>query len=118
MISSHEYKEFQECVSYNHLRDIKYKGCFYTRNNKQEGGDRVFCKLDRVMGNEQWCDVFPDAIIDFMTERDFDHSPAIMAFEGVKYGGRRPFRYFNMWSLFVEGVRKEGINILRVCQCT
>lgn len=57
---------------------MKYKGCFLTWNNKQEGGDRVFSKIDRVLCNEEWDEVFPEAITEFMPEGMFDHTPAIV----------------------------------------
>lgn len=45
-VMPHEFKEFQECASYNHLSDIKYKGCFYTWRNKQKRDDRIYCFLE------------------------------------------------------------------------
>lgn len=48
MVSVNETIEFKNCVS-----DLKYKGCFFTWNNKQEGANRIFCKLDRVLCNEE-----------------------------------------------------------------
>lgn len=51
------------------------------------------------MGNDKWFADFPDASVPFVPERTFDHFPAILAFEGQKSFGRKPFRYYNMWSL-------------------
>lgn len=75
---------FRRCVTHCGLDDIKANGCFYTWNNKQQGSDRVFSKLDRVMGNEKWRDKFNTAQAMFMNEGIFDHTPALVrVHEGV-----------------------------------
>lgn len=43
-------------------------------------------------------EVFPDALVNFLPEGEFDHTPAIVTLDMIQQGGKRPFKYFNMWS--------------------
>lgn len=59
------------------LVDIKSTGCFYTWSNKQDGDKSVCCKLDRMLGYDEWLSLFPNGNAHFLTEGLFDHTPAI-----------------------------------------
>lgn len=69
----------------------------------------MFCKLDRMLGNELWMQHFSDAMVNFLPERYFDHSPGILALAGHVNRGRRPFRYCNMWRLALDFSEQEPI---------
>lgn len=97
------------CMQCCNMQDIKSVGNFYTWNNKQQGYARVYCKLDRVLSNQAWLDLYPSAEACFQNEGDFDHTPVVISVyeEGSK--GRSPFKYFTMWRLspnFEECVRR------------
>ncbi|XP_062108038.1 uncharacterized protein LOC133818935 [Humulus lupulus] len=89
---------FQNCVCDCGLEDVKYNGSYFTLNNKQEGKDRVYAKLDRVLGNNDWLEKFSTAEVTFLPERDFDHSPAFLSIYPRLHDKKKPFRYFNYWS--------------------
>lgn len=38
----------------------------------------MFSKLNRVMVNDAWCEVFPSAAMHFMPDGSFDHFPIIV----------------------------------------
>lgn len=38
----------------------------------------MYCKLDRVMGNESWMEMFPMTEVNYMPEGDYDHCPMIL----------------------------------------
>lgn len=54
-----EYVGPEECMLQCGLNDIQSTGNLFTWNNKQEGDQRVFCKLDKAMINQAWLDKFP-----------------------------------------------------------
>ncbi|XP_062080013.1 uncharacterized protein LOC133784752 [Humulus lupulus] len=64
---------FQNCVQYCGLEDVKFSGSFFTWNNKQEGKARVYAKIDRVLANDHWRELFEAAEVSFLLEGDFDH---------------------------------------------
>lgn len=90
------------------MDDLKFKGCFFTWNNKQEGGDRVFCKLDRVLCNEEWLGMFPNSVVEFLTEGIFDHSPSLLSLTGDVKIGFVPLCYFNWWKDIEEFHQQVG----------
>lgn len=79
------------------LEDMKYTGCYYTWNNKQSEGSRVFCKLDRVLCNVRWCEMFPTSETWFLPEGLFNHSPMLLQVHQVRRKGASPFRFYKMW---------------------
>ncbi|XP_056692042.1 uncharacterized protein [Spinacia oleracea] len=86
--------DINNCMHVCGMEDI---GNLYTWNNKQQGTDRVFSKLDRVLANYAWQGCYPSAEACFMPEGQFDHSPGLMAVYRRIGGGRKPFKYFTMW---------------------
>ncbi|XP_030494903.1 uncharacterized protein LOC115710693 [Cannabis sativa] len=56
-----EAKEFHECVEICKLEDVKYTRNFFTWSNNQHGEDRIYSKIDRVLANQPWMELFPAA---------------------------------------------------------
>lgn len=93
----HEVVDFRDCVEQCELADLKQCGRFFTWTNKQEGGRRVFSKIDRVLVNEGWRTQFENAMVHFMPEGDYDHCPGMVCVHEDQQGNK-PFRFFNMWT--------------------
>ncbi|KAL2895145.1 hypothetical protein RDABS01_011054 [Bienertia sinuspersici] len=85
---------FEECGLY----DIAYTGCFYTRSNKQDAEERVYSKLDRVMADDQWVNIYHTAQAIFLPAGISDHSPGVIVGNNIVGKGKKPFKYFNMWT--------------------
>ncbi|XP_074288442.1 uncharacterized protein LOC141613597 [Silene latifolia] len=77
-VTQAEVQGFQDCVDECGLYDLVSSGAFYTWNNKQEGVDRVFSRIDRVMANDQWLLQGPSGTVTFLPEGLYDHSPCLM----------------------------------------
>ncbi|XP_062114671.1 uncharacterized protein LOC133825786 [Humulus lupulus] len=90
--------EFINCVYGCQLEDVKYSGNFYTWSNKQQGSDKIYSKIDRVMANQAWMDKFTNAEAIFLNEGIFDHTPAVLIVHSDIPNGKKPFKYFRMWS--------------------
>ncbi|XP_062103058.1 uncharacterized protein LOC133814061 [Humulus lupulus] len=88
---------FQDCLSFCHLEDLKFSGCFYTWNNKQRAKEKIYSKIDRALVNSQWTDYFPNSEAVFLPEGIFDHSPVLVHFYLKFAMEKKPFRYFWMW---------------------
>lgn len=85
-----EVKDFKECVEKCGLGDIKQAGRFYTWNNKQEGENRVFSKIDKVMANVTWLENFDNAVVTFLPEGSMIIALELLVFIKVM-GGRSHF---------------------------
>ncbi|XP_074299500.1 uncharacterized protein LOC141630614 [Silene latifolia] len=92
-----EMEQFQECVSLCCMDDISATGALYTWSNKQAASDRVYSRLDRAMGNLEWMAMYGDYIAHFHPEGLFDHCPCTVVHRRADLGGKRNFKYFNMW---------------------
>ncbi|KAM6542833.1 hypothetical protein CsatB_007280 [Cannabis sativa] len=93
---------FANCVEQCRLEDVKATGNFFTWSNKQQAKDRICSKIDRVMANQAWLDQYQKAEANFLSEGTFDHSPCVLSLYPRRVEGRRPFRYFKMWSNYLN----------------
>ncbi|XP_022030899.1 uncharacterized protein LOC110931834 [Helianthus annuus] len=101
-------REFKECVNNIEVFDINSSGLHYTWSNKQKQG-AVFKKIDRVMGNTLFIDVFPAAAACYHPYRISDHSPCILTLPSVTREKPKPFKFVNLLSEkkgFIEEVKR------------
>ncbi|XP_021844981.2 uncharacterized protein [Spinacia oleracea] len=87
----------RSCMNYCQLTEVKTVGRFYTWNNKQDGAYRVFSRIDRVLANTKWGDLYYSAEAAYLREGDFDHCPMVLNCY-QKSPQKRPFRFYNMWT--------------------
>ncbi|KAM6563483.1 hypothetical protein CsatB_023481 [Cannabis sativa] len=107
--------DFIDCVGTCQLKDIKYSGSYYTWNNKRQGSERICSKIDRFLANQRWLDSFSSTEAIFAAEELFDYTIAIIALSHEIVNGKKPLKYFQMWtshpqySKIVKGVYNQGI---------
>nr|GEV63083.1 RNA-directed DNA polymerase, eukaryota, reverse transcriptase zinc-binding domain protein [Tanacetum cinerariifolium] len=76
---SSEMIDFQECVNNNRIVDLHSKGFYYTWTKSLENLKcRILKKLDRVMVNEAFMDIFQDVYGVFLPYMNSDHYPIIV----------------------------------------
>ncbi|KAK7275607.1 hypothetical protein RIF29_16726 [Crotalaria pallida] len=89
---------FRNCLISAHLLDMNYTSCYYTWTNNQDGQDRIFSKLDRVLINDRWMNCWPDVVSTFLHGGVSDHSPAIISWSQNNVKRKPSFMFFNMLS--------------------
>ncbi|XP_020270846.1 uncharacterized protein LOC109846036 [Asparagus officinalis] len=90
--------DFRSFIDDCQLCHMKTLGCFFTWNNKQDPDTRVWSRLDRTLINDNWIQQLNSSHVEFMVPRLSDHSPGIISvYEDCSYG-KKPFRFFNMWT--------------------
>lgn len=77
--------------------DVKSICDIYTWNNKQQGNDRIFPKLDRIMANVELLEYYNVAKVCFMSEGEFDQSPSLLIVYPISDVRKKSFRYLTMW---------------------
>ncbi|GJT80899.1 hypothetical protein Tco_1055241, partial [Tanacetum coccineum] len=105
-------REFKECVDNIEVMDVQNTGLKYTWTQKPKGTDGVLKKLDRVMANLEFFDVFPGGHAIFQPYRMSDHSPAVLCLPSAIKAKPKPFKFTNILvsnPKFKEVV-KEGWN--------
>lgn len=94
-----EIREFRECIAECGLQELRSSRAFFTWNNKQEGEEKVYSRIDRVVVNSDWITALPVSEVHYMNEGLYDHCPAIVNWDNGKGNQRRQFKYFNMWKM-------------------
>lgn len=79
------------------VMDIRSFGSFFTWCNQQEGNSRIYCKLDRVLTNLQWCDQFQSGKVSFSQHLWSDHALALLEMKAEETPRKPPFRLLDMW---------------------
>ncbi|XP_048493226.1 uncharacterized protein LOC125493756 [Beta vulgaris subsp. vulgaris] len=93
-----EVMDFRQCLRNCELQEQVTVGPFFTWSNKQEGCDRVFSRIDRVVVNEKWMEQYPNAETLFLPENISDHCPCLIKLDKRVINKPKPFRFFNMWT--------------------
>lgn len=60
------------------MTDMKSTCNFFTWKNKQRGSFRVYSKINRVMANSAWLEIFTTAEVGFLNEDSYDHAPGLL----------------------------------------
>ncbi|XP_022040603.1 uncharacterized protein LOC110943155 [Helianthus annuus] len=111
-------RDFFECVQQMELLDIPGHGLHFTWNQKPKEGIGILKKIDRVMGNVSFLDVFPNAHVLYHPYRVSDHTPCILKLDQVRRPKPKPFKFANFiankeefkacvvseWSRSIEGI--------------
>ncbi|XP_074291655.1 uncharacterized protein LOC141618445 [Silene latifolia] len=84
--------------------------------NATDAEMEVYSRLDRAMGNQEWLDGYANSLAHFHPEGLFDHCPCTIVDRNAAIGGKRTFKYFNMWGLapsFKESVAMAWATVYR-----
>lgn len=88
--------EFNDCLLEIARDDFPSKGFWFTWTNKRGGVEAHKSKLDRVLTNISWMDLFRNAKSAFLAPGVLDH--CLISVTMVPPNGRpKPFRFFNFW---------------------
>ncbi|PWA54356.1 RNA-directed DNA polymerase, eukaryota, Reverse transcriptase zinc-binding domain protein [Artemisia annua] len=110
-------REFQDCVHDIEVSDINSSGLRFTWNQKPRGEDGILKKIDQIMANIEFCDLFVGANALFQPYRISDNSPAVLRIPRSIKQIPSPFKFSNIlihntrfkkivsdgWSLGVSG---------------
>uniref|UniRef100_A0A803PSL1 DUF4283 domain-containing protein n=1 Tax=Cannabis sativa TaxID=3483 RepID=A0A803PSL1_CANSA len=106
----YSHSKFKDCVGECQLEDVKQSGSFFTWNNKQQGEERVYSKIDRIMANQRWLETYENAEALFLNEGLFDHTPAILTLFPTILNGRKPFKFFGCGQVILLFNKRWGIH--------
>ncbi|GJY33021.1 hypothetical protein Tco_0417490 [Tanacetum coccineum] len=92
-------REFKDYVKDIEVTDVPHSGLQFTWNQKPKGCDGIFKKIDRVMANLEFSDVFVGSYALFQPYRIFDHSHAILKIPMHVRADPKPFKFPNILTL-------------------
>ncbi|GKB65141.1 RNA-directed DNA polymerase, eukaryota, reverse transcriptase zinc-binding domain protein, partial [Tanacetum coccineum] len=95
--------DFKECVNSIEVEDLASSGLFFTWTKnlfKVKAGDstRVLKKLDRIIGNEEFIDKYPQAHTVFLPYLISDHSPNVLIIPKAIKKKRKAFKFANFFA--------------------
>ncbi|XP_062075412.1 uncharacterized protein LOC133779470 [Humulus lupulus] len=96
-VSVKEMEDARHWLALGEATKMKTLGPKYTWTNKQDGGARIYSKLDRIFTNDSWFDNFPLAISYAQWDVISDHCYLLIKQGDIHSRGVKPFRFFNMW---------------------
>ncbi|XP_022003122.1 uncharacterized protein LOC110900542 [Helianthus annuus] len=106
-------RDFQECVSDIEVFDINSSGMHFTWNQKPKEGVGLLKKIDRIMGNTPFVDVFPNSVAFFHPNRLSDHCPCLLKIPATENKKHQSFKFANFLVYkpgFIEAVKKVWEN--------
>jgi hypothetical protein len=97
------------------LFDIKYVGNWLSWSNQGAANRKIMARLDRCLINHEWLTVYPDSLLEYGAPLFFDHSLMYIHVDKATPRGKKPFRFFNMWSThpqFLDVIRSAwNVNV-------
>lgn len=90
---------FRDALNDCDLTDLGFTGLPFTYNNGREGDANVKVRLDRVVADTNWRDIFGDAALHHLVSSCSDHCPLFLETrkENWERHKTRIFRYEIMW---------------------
>ncbi|KAL9682183.1 hypothetical protein QQ045_013976 [Rhodiola kirilowii] len=80
------------------LTDLGFEGGRFTYSNRHRGADEVRARLDRVVVNQAWRDMFPSAAVRHSVANSSDHLPIVLSTVEKESASREKFfRFEPMW---------------------
>ncbi|KAM7278298.1 hypothetical protein ACFE04_005432 [Oxalis oulophora] len=97
--SDSQIQDFRQVVDDCELREIMTGGPCFTWKNNRRGDEAIFEKLDRVLANDKWSDLFPNAASSNLVSSISDHLPVLLDTELISGWSRpeRMFKFENFW---------------------
>ncbi|GJU94462.1 hypothetical protein Tco_1319218 [Tanacetum coccineum] len=109
-------REFKECVENIEVLDVQQSGLKYTWNQKLKGSNGILKKLDRIMVNLEFNDVFVGSHAIFKPYRVSDHSPSVLIIPILVETKSKPFKFYNIltrndhFRVVVQGVWNRPVS--------
>ncbi|GKB13410.1 ribonuclease H-like domain-containing protein [Tanacetum coccineum] len=83
-------REFRSCIELLDMEDLVMNGCFFTWVHKKKDPDSgILNKLDRVMSNNGFLELFESCYTNFLPYVTFDHCPTLMVISDVAVKRKR-----------------------------
>lgn len=88
--------DFNDCLNAISMQEMVTKGFWFTWSNKRGGLGDNKSRLDRVLVNDGWIDLFQDSEVVGNAPGISDHSALVLTVVQSKFKAC-PFRFYNFW---------------------
>ncbi|KAL3361773.1 hypothetical protein AABB24_014579 [Solanum stoloniferum] len=94
------------------IQDAGFMGNNYTWCNNRDAPNTIWKRLDRVLYNSEWFDLFNKTVVNHLAIASSDHAPLLVDFTNRVEEFQKYFKFLNIWTEhpeFLEVVRKEWV---------
>lgn len=97
--SSRNMEDFCEVIDTCNLRDLGFKGNFFTWQRGNSPSTLIRERLDRFLASMSWCSLFPEAVVVNLHIHNSDHGPILLKEEvtGLKKNKERLLKFESLW---------------------
>ncbi|XP_059290876.1 uncharacterized protein LOC132044416 [Lycium ferocissimum] len=92
-----ECEDFAFCINSCELFDLGYKGSLFTWWNGRSAEDCIFKRLDRILVNSSFQEIFPQIEVEHLIRTGSDHAPLLLSCGEEAVNVIKPFRFLNFW---------------------
>lgn len=96
LVPGRKLSHFNNFIEAEALSDLKVSGASWTWINKQEAR-LIACKLDIILVNDEWLEVYPNASAATGNSLLSNHTPILLNLKPNNLSKRKSFTYFNHW---------------------
>ncbi|KAH0781762.1 hypothetical protein KY290_001360 [Solanum tuberosum] len=100
---------FSNCSHDLSLNELSWKGEYYIWTNNQNDSDRIYSRIDRVLGNFEWIIQWDHLVVNYGLPNISEHTHIVINMT-TQSSTKLPFRFFNVranHSSFLPLVEKE-----------
>lgn len=69
---------FLDSINYCQFADLGYKGNRYTWTSNRRLGNHIRERLDKLMANYEWINLFPNSLVTHLPRTHSDHCPLLL----------------------------------------
>lgn len=80
------------------LSKVKFLGSSFTWWNGRIERDCIFKRLDRILVNHSFLDIFPSSEVQHLARDKFYHAPLLLSCNTDEEVVIKPFRFLNFWT--------------------
>ncbi|XP_070015166.1 uncharacterized protein [Nicotiana sylvestris] len=89
---------FIHCIMDCGLMDMDYSGSPFTWCNGWAPKNRIWARLDRALGNNDWLQKFSDTTVTHLVRTGSDHAPLLISFFNTLQEPQKYFRFLDLWT--------------------
>ncbi|XP_049385889.1 uncharacterized protein LOC125850006 [Solanum stenotomum] len=91
-------EDFAFCINSCDLSDVKFSGSPFTWWNGRVNGDCIFKRLDRVVVNQKFSDLYGDTNLQHLTRTGSNHAPLYLSCGNSNQKIVKPFKFLKFWT--------------------
>lgn len=111
-VTEAEVRDFNHCLNDCNLEDQGFKGSKCTWWNGRTDECCIFKRLNRILTNDLFHDVFPMLEVEHLVRSGSDHAPLALHFNTTREEVIKSFRFLNFWvkeQSFLEVIQNHWI---------